>query len=107
MSETSHPNDNRNHIQSGLMRESLVSSQRIESTKSHTIRTMVPGLNMLAIGGQSIMDRGKEAILPVVEAIVEARKDHKLIVGVGGGARHKRSRSRATRGRRFVLHART
>ncbi len=87
MSETSKPNDGRNHISSGLMRESLVSSQLIETTKSDSVRTMVPGLNMLAIGGQSIMDRGKEAILPVVDAIVEARKTHKLIVGVGGGAR--------------------
>jgi molybdenum storage protein len=87
MKEKVQAKDNRNHISSGLMRESLVSSQLIESTKSQKIRQMVPGLKMLAIGGQSIMDRGKEAILPVVDAIVEARQDHKMIVGVGGGAR--------------------
>ena len=77
----------RNHLNSGLMRESLVSSKLIKQTKNKSVRTMVPGLKMLAIGGQSIMDRGKEAILPVVNAIVESRKKHKLIVGVGGGAR--------------------
>lgn len=87
MSEKNSQSDGRNHLSSGLMRESLVSSKLIEQTKNKSVRTMVPGLKMLAIGGQSIMDRGKEAIMPVVDAIVAARKDHKLIVGVGGGAR--------------------
>ncbi len=79
--------DNRNHLSSGLMRESLVSTKLMNQTKNKTVRTMVPGLKMIAIGGQSIMDRGKEAIMPVVDAIVETRKQHKIIVGVGGGAR--------------------
>ena len=87
MAEKESQTDGRNHLKSGLMRESLVSSKLIQTTKNKTVRTMVPGLKMLAIGGQSIMDRGKEAIMPVVDAIVTARKDHKLIVGVGGGAR--------------------
>jgi molybdenum storage protein len=79
--------DDRNHLSSGLMRESLVSKKLIGQTKNTKVRTMVPGLKMIAVGGQSIMDRGKEAILPLVDAIVEIRKKHKIIVGVGGGAR--------------------
>lgn len=79
--------DERNHLSSGLMRESLVSKKLIGQTKNAKVRTMVPDLKMIAIGGQSIMDRGKEAIMPVVDAIVEIRKQHKIIVGVGGGAR--------------------
>ncbi len=80
-------NDERNHLSSGLMRESLVSKKLIGQTKNTKVRTMVPDLKMIAIGGQSIMDRGKEAIIPVVDAIVEIRKQHKIIVGVGGGTR--------------------
>jgi molybdenum storage protein len=43
----------------------------------------------VSIGGQSIFDRGKEAILPLVDEIVEIKQDKslKMVVGVGGGTR--------------------
>lgn len=79
--------DGRTHISSGLMRESLVSKKLIAETNNLNIRRMVPDVNMIAIGGQSIMDRGKEAIIPMVDAIVAAAAKHKMVIGVGGGAR--------------------
>jgi molybdenum storage protein len=79
--------DGRTHIKSGLMRESLVSKVLNEATDGGPIRRMVPDVNFLAIGGQSIMDRGAEAVVPLVDAIVALRKHHKLVIGVGGGAR--------------------
>lgn len=79
--------DGRTHIKSGLMRQSLVSRALNEATEGGPIRRMVPDVNFLAIGGQSIMDRGAEAVVPLVEAIVALRKNHKLVIGVGGGAR--------------------
>ncbi len=79
--------DGRTHMQSGLMRESLVSKSLLEKTDRVTVRRMVPDVNMLAVGGRSIMDRGSEAILPFVEAIAELKKEFKIIIGVGGGAR--------------------
>jgi len=79
--------DGRTHMASGLMRESLVSKALIEQTDAGDVRAMVPDVHFLAIGGQSIMDRGAEAVLPLVEAIAEAAKSHKLVVGVGGGMR--------------------
>lgn len=79
--------DGRTHINSGLMRESLVSKSLIEQTDAVTVRRMVPDVCMLAVGGRSIMDRGSEAILPLVTAIAELKNEFKLIIGVGGGAR--------------------
>ncbi|MCZ6559682.1 MAG: uridine kinase [Gammaproteobacteria bacterium] len=79
--------DGRTHLDSALMRESLVSKSLIENTDSVTVQRMVPDVRVLAIGGRSIMDRGREAILPLVEAIAELKKEFRLIVGVGGGAR--------------------
>jgi len=79
--------DGRTHIKSGLMRESLVSRKLIQETDSDTVKSMVPDVNMLCIGGRSIMDRGKEAILPLVDAVAELKLKHKLVLGVGGGAR--------------------
>jgi molybdenum storage protein len=87
MSQITSKTDDRNHLSSGLMRESLVSKKLIGQTKNTKVRTMVPDLKMIAIGGQSIMDRGKEAIMPLIDEIVAIRKQHKIIVGVGGGAR--------------------
>ncbi|MEP6866175.1 MAG: uridine kinase, partial [Deltaproteobacteria bacterium] len=40
-----------------------------------------------SIGGQSIFDRGKSAILPLVEELAQVKKHHKMVIGVGGGTR--------------------
>ncbi|MFK5947815.1 MAG: hypothetical protein QM500_03460 [Methylococcales bacterium] len=85
--------DGRTHINSGLMRESLVSKKLIAETNNSNVRAMVPDVNMICVGGQSIMDRGKEAILPLVDAVVEANKNHKMVLGVGGGARARHTYS--------------
>lgn len=79
--------DGRTHISSGLMRESLVSRKLIEQTDARNVKGMVPDVNMLCIGGRSIMDRGAEAILPLVEAIAGLKNQHRMVLGVGGGAR--------------------
>jgi molybdenum storage protein len=85
--------DGRTHISSGLMRESLVSKKLIAETNNLNIRRMVPDVSMIAVGGQSIMDRGKEAILPLVDAIAKAASKHKMVIGVGGGARARHTYS--------------
>lgn len=85
--------DGRTHVSSGLMRESLVSKKLIAETDNKDVRRMVPDVKMVAIGGQSIMDRGKEAILPLVDEIVKANKNHKMVLGVGGGARARHTYS--------------
>ncbi|MFT5399191.1 MAG: molybdenum storage protein [Planctomycetota bacterium] len=85
--------DGRTHISSGLMRESLVSKKLIAETDNRNIRAMVPDVNMVSIGGQAIMDRGKEAILPLIDAIVGANANHKMVIGVGGGARARHTYS--------------
>lgn len=79
--------DGRMHVKSGLMRESLVSKSLNEATEGGPIRRMVPDVSFIAVGGQSIMDRGAEAVLPLVKTIVSLRSRHKLVIGVGGGAR--------------------
>lgn len=85
--------DGRTHINSGLMRESLVSKKLIAATDNKNIRRMVPDVNMIAIGGQSIMDRGKEAILPLVDVIGNLKDKYKMVLGVGGGARARHTYS--------------
>jgi molybdenum storage protein len=48
---------------------------------------MDPDVRVLKIGGQSILDRGRPALFPVLDEIVAAKGDHKILTMCGGGTR--------------------
>ena len=48
---------------------------------------ILPWANVVKIGGQSIMDRGRSAVGPIVEEIVTNLPRHKMILGTGAGTR--------------------
>jgi molybdenum storage protein len=48
---------------------------------------ILPWVNVVKIGGQSIMDRGRAAVGPVVDEIVANLSRHKMILGTGAGTR--------------------
>jgi molybdenum storage protein len=48
---------------------------------------ILPWVNVVKIGGQSIMDRGRSAVAPVVDEIVANLHRHKMILGTGAGTR--------------------
>src|SRR3954469_12254639 len=79
--------DGRTHIESPLMRESLVDRKVIARTHSEREFEILPDVMLVGIGGQSIFDRGKDAILPVAEELADARGKVRMLVGVGGGTR--------------------
>ena len=79
--------DGRTHIESRLMRESLVDRKVIARTASEREYEILPNVVLVGIGGQSIFDRGKDALLPLVEEISALRPKHKMMLGVGGGTR--------------------
>jgi molybdenum storage protein len=80
--------DGRTHIKSPLMRESLVDRRVIARTHSEHELAILPDVVLIGLGGQSIFDRGKEAVLSVVAELAAARvKKHRMVIGVGGGTR--------------------
>lgn len=79
--------DGRTHIESRLMRESLQNRDVLSKTESERDLQIFPDVTMISIGGQSIFDRGKDAILPLVEELADVKRRHKLVIGVGGGTR--------------------
>ena len=88
--------DGRTHIESSLMRESLVDRRVIAKTDSEGEFAIMPDVVLVGLGGQSIFDRGKPAVMPLVEelrTLREARKAHgskgppPMVLGVGGGTR--------------------
>jgi len=86
--------DGRTHIPSSLMRESLQDRTVLSKTDSDKDLQIFPDVSMVSIGGQSIFDRGKDAILPLVDEIVAIKREsaargkpEKMVIGVGGGTR--------------------
>lgn len=79
--------DGRTHIVSQLMRESLQDRSVLARTKSQREHEILPHVVLVGIGGQSIFDRGREALLPLVKAIAEGERDCPILLGVGGGTR--------------------
>jgi molybdenum storage protein len=97
--------DGRTHIESSLMRESLVDPRVVAKTDSESEFAIMPDVVLVGLGGQSIFDRGKAAVMPLVEelqALREARKvataiprargekpkgPPPMVLGVGGGTR--------------------
>jgi molybdenum storage protein len=58
-----------------------------EATERTPNFAILPWVNVVKIGGQSIMDRGRAAVRPVVDEIVANLDRHKMILGTGAGTR--------------------
>jgi molybdenum storage protein len=80
--------DTRHHLESMLMRESLLDKEVQRSTEVPVFR-MLPHTHVIKIGGRSILDAGRRVTFPVVEALVACLATQKLIIGTGGGARSR------------------
>jgi molybdenum storage protein len=81
------PETGRLHIASSLMGESLVSKELLKQTEATEYFRMHPDINVIKIGGQSIMDRGGKALFPILEALIKAKDKHKILLMTGGGTR--------------------
>ena len=75
------------HIDTPLLGESLVGKALLRKTESEDYFRMQPDVNVLKIGGQSIMDRGAKALLPILDELVKAKNEHKILLMTGGGTR--------------------
>lgn len=75
------------HVKSRFMRESLLDKRVMDSTASDRQIAILPSHNVVMIGGKSIMDRGKKAVFPLVEEILENQEKHGMVLSVSGGLR--------------------
>src|SRR5215475_12238021 len=88
MAHTTAREDTRHHLASMLMRESLLDKEVQQSTEVPVFR-MLPDTHVIKIGGCSILDEGRAATFPVVDALATCLATKKLIIGTGGGARSR------------------
>lgn len=79
--------DKRNHIDSLLMRESLLDKDVMASTGSERTFKMLPDVSVIKIGGRTVIEAGKDVCYGACDALMEVMEDEKLIISTGGGAR--------------------
>ena len=74
-------------LESLLMQRSLTDAQLQAAAEAAADFRILPDATVVKIGGQSVIDRGRSAVYPLVEEIVAARAAHKLLIGTGAGTR--------------------
>ena len=70
-----------------LMQRSLTDAQLLAAASAAEDYRILPDATVIKIGGQSIIDRGRAALFPLVDEIVAVRKAHQLLIGTGAGTR--------------------
>lgn len=75
------------HIASPLARQTLLDGELTRPVAGVKAIPLLPWLQVVKIGGRSIMDRGKEAILPIVEELRKLLPEHRLLILTGAGIR--------------------
>jgi molybdenum storage protein len=76
----------RTDIEHAFTGESLTDKALVAATGGDVVR-ILPDVNVVKLGGQSFMDRGRAAVLPLLDELVENVKRHQVLVCVGGGTR--------------------
>jgi molybdenum storage protein len=70
-----------------LLNRSLTDAALLAATEDAPDYRILPDANVVKIGGQSVIDRGRAAVYPLVDEIVAAKKNHLLLIGTGAGTR--------------------
>src|SRR6476646_7782398 len=70
-----------------LLEGSLSDPVVLAATDAMPDYPILPWANVVKIGGQSIMDRGRSAVYPLIDEIVANLPRHKMILGTGAGTR--------------------
>src|SRR5262245_24053671 len=75
------------HVASPLARQTLLDNHLTSPVAGGRPIPLLPWLQVVKIGGRSIMDRGKEAILPIVDELRNLLPEHRLLILTGAGVR--------------------
>ncbi len=70
-----------------LLSGSLDEERVYRATETTPDYPILPWVNVVKIGGQSVIDRGRSAVYPLIMEIVSNLGRHKMILGTGAGTR--------------------
>ena len=84
-------------VEALLMQRSLTDVQLLAATEGAPDFRILPDATVIKIGGQSVIDRGRAAVYPLIAEIVAARNNHQLLIGTGAGTRERAQGLRSDR----------
>lgn len=73
-------------VPSALMRQTLLDRDLVRSV-DNPVRRILPWLDVVVLGGHSIFDRGRDAVLPVADELRELLPEHRMLILTGAGIR--------------------
>ncbi len=76
-----------------LVQGSLTDPAVKAQTATGPVVQILPEANVVKIGGQSMIDRGRKAVFPIIDEIVENLAHHQMIIGTGAGTRARHAYS--------------
>ncbi len=86
-----------NELLTGLGRALIEGSLTDEALAAQTVGgpyvQILPAANVIKIGGQSMIDRGRAAVFPILEEVVANLPMHQMILGTGAGTRARHAYS--------------
>lgn len=75
------------HVASPLARQTLQDGTLTRPVAGVRPIRLLPWLQVVKIGGRSIIDRGRDAILPIVDELRRLLPEHRLLILTGAGIR--------------------
>ncbi len=74
-------------IAATLLTGSLSDEEVLRETEATPDLALLPDAQVIKLGGQSLIDRGRKALYPLIDEIVGLLPDHQMIIGTGAGTR--------------------
>src|SRR5262245_18570557 len=88
---------NTTELEALLMQRSLTDPQLVAAVHAAADFRILPDATVIKIGGQSVIDRGRAAVYPLIAEVVAARNTHQLLIGTGAGTRAGEAWPRSSR----------
>lgn len=79
--------DTRESLESLLLSRSLNDAELMAASGAAPDYAVLPEVSVLKIGGQSLIDRGRSAVYPIVEELAVVKRSRQVLIGTGGGTR--------------------
>ncbi len=73
--------------------EGSLSDPSLQAQTAGPVERILPEANVIKIGGQSMIDRGRSAVFPILDEVVANLPRHKMILGTGAGTRARHAYS--------------
>ena len=80
-------------LEAALVAGNLTHKSLLARTGDTPNLQILPQANVIKIGGQSFIDRGRSAVYPLIREIRQALPQHQMIIGTGAGTRARHAHS--------------